>query len=237
MNIVVFGANGPTGRLLTRQALDAGHNVTALTRRPADFPLSHPSLTVAAGDVLDAGDVDAVVAGQDVALSALGVPYGRTPVAVYSEGARNILSSMGKHGVRRFAGVTSSATEPNPRPQGGFFFEKVLQPFVIGVLGRTVYADMRRMEQLVRTSDLDWTIVRPSGLFDAADVSDYRTGEGHVDGTFTARSDLADLLLRQATDDTWARKVVAIATTENTPTMLQMLRNEAVKNEPATTPR
>jgi len=228
MNIVVFGANGPTGRLLTRQALDAGHRITALTRHPEAFPLSHASLTVVAGDALDAGDVDAVVAGQDVVLSALGVPYGRAPVSIYSGSARNILDSMKRHGVRRFAGVTSSATEPNPRPQGGFFFEKVLQPFVIGVLGRTVYADMRRMEALVRASDVDWTIVRPSGLFDTPDVSDYVTGEGHVDGTFTARADLADLLLRQATESDWTHKVVAIATRENTPTMLQMLRSEAV---------
>ena len=228
MNIVVFGANGPTGRVLTQRALDAGHQVTALTRRPAEFPPSHPSLTVVYGDVFNADDVDAVVTGQDAALSTLGVPYGRTEVHVYSQGARNILTAMERNGVRRFAGVTSSATQPNPRPQGGFFFEKVVQPFVIGVLGRTVYADMRRMEELVRASPLDWTIVRPSGLFDAETVSDYRTGEGHVDGTFTSRADLADLLLRQATDDTWTRKLVAIATLENTPTMLQMLRREAV---------
>jgi nucleoside-diphosphate-sugar epimerase len=228
MNIVIFGANGPTGRLLTERALDTGHRVTALTRRSAGFPLAHPSLTVVQGDVLDATDVDAVMAGQDVALSALGVPYGRTPVTVYSEGARNILSAMHNHGVRRFAGITSSATEPNPRPQGGFFFEKVLQPFVIGVLGRTLYADMRRMEALMCASDIDWTILRPSGLFDADAVSDYRTGEGHVDGTFTSRADLADLLLRQATDDTWSRRMVAIATTENAPTMWEMMRKEAV---------
>ena len=228
MNIVIFGANGPTGRLLTQRALDAGHRVTALTRSPTDFPLAHRSLTVIGGDALNADDVDAAVAGQDVALSTLGVPYGRTPVTVYSEGARNILAAMEHHSVRRFAGVTSSATEPNPRSQGGFFFEKVLQPLVVGVFGRTVYADMRRMETIVRTSDVDWTIVRPSGLFDADTVSDYRTGEGHVDGTFTSRADLAHLLLRQATEPTWARKVVAIATTENTPTMLQVLRREAV---------
>lgn len=228
MNIVVFGANGPTGRLLTERALDAGHRVTALTRRPADFPLTHPNLSVVGGDVLNAADVDAVVTGNDVVLSALGVPYGRSPVSVYSEGARNILSAMQRNGVRRFAGVTSSATEPNPRAQGGFFFEKVLQPFVIGVLGRTVYADMRRMEAVVRASSVEWTIVRPSGLFDAETVSDYRTAEGHTDGTFTSRADLADLLLRQATNATWARTTVAITTVENTPTMLQMLRREAL---------
>ena len=39
MRLSVFGANGATGRLLVRQALDAGHEVTAVTRRPAEFPL------------------------------------------------------------------------------------------------------------------------------------------------------------------------------------------------------
>ena len=32
MRIVIFGANGLTGRLLTEQALAAGHHVTAVTR-------------------------------------------------------------------------------------------------------------------------------------------------------------------------------------------------------------
>ena len=39
MRIVVFGANGPTGRLLTAQAVERGHEVAAVTRRPAGFPL------------------------------------------------------------------------------------------------------------------------------------------------------------------------------------------------------
>ncbi len=39
MQVVVFGANGPTGRLVTRQAVAEGHEVTAVTRHPATFPL------------------------------------------------------------------------------------------------------------------------------------------------------------------------------------------------------
>lgn len=34
MNLTIFGANGPTGRLLTRLAIDAGHRVVAVTRHP-----------------------------------------------------------------------------------------------------------------------------------------------------------------------------------------------------------
>jgi len=59
---------------------------------------------------------------------------------------------------------------------GGFFFRKVLQPFFIGVVGRTLYADLKRMETLVENSSLDWTIVRSSGLFWAPAVTELPGG-------------------------------------------------------------
>ncbi|MGO7983317.1 NAD(P)-dependent oxidoreductase, partial [Rhizobium johnstonii] len=128
MRIVVFGANGPTGRLLVEQAMGDAHDVVAVTRRPSDFPLAGPRLTVVEADVYDADAVAAVFAGADAVLSTLGVPYGRAPITVYSRGAENILAAMARHGVRRFACVSSSATDPAAGPHGGFFFERVLQP-------------------------------------------------------------------------------------------------------------
>jgi putative NADH-flavin reductase len=227
MRIVVFGANGPTGHLLVSQALDAGHEVTAVTRRPEKFPLKDSNLTVAGADVLDQSAVDTVVRGANAVLSTLGVPYGREPVTVYSVGARNILAAMERHRVRRLVVVSSSATDPKPYADAGFFFNRVLQPFVVNVLGKTVYEDMRRMEDLVRNSNVDWTIVRPSGLFDAEFVSDYDLAEDHIGGRFTARSDLAAAILAQVDDQRYVRKIVAVATSTNVPSMAQLVLREA----------
>ncbi|GAB3989425.1 hypothetical protein GCM10029978_114500 [Actinoallomurus acanthiterrae] len=77
MRIAVFGANGPTGRLLTGQALAAGHRVAAVTRQPGSFPLHHDRLEVVGADVLDPAAVDAAVAERDAVLSTLGVPAGQ----------------------------------------------------------------------------------------------------------------------------------------------------------------
>ena len=74
MKFVVFGANGPTGRLTTGLALAGGHTVTAVTRRPAEFPFSGPGVRVVKADVMDPAAVDAAVAGQDAVISTLGVP-------------------------------------------------------------------------------------------------------------------------------------------------------------------
>jgi uncharacterized protein YbjT (DUF2867 family) len=88
---------------------------------------------------------------------------------------------------------------------------------------------MRRMEELVRSSDLAWTIMRPSGLFDAPAVTKYELHEDQAPGIFTSRADLAASLIEQAGDTRFIRKAVAVTTSEGAPTVFQMMRREAFK--------
>ena len=127
--------------------------------------------------------------------------------------------------------MSSSAVSPHPEPLGGFVFEKVLQPYVVNKLGRTLYEDMRRMEAIVSASDLAWTIVRPSGLFEAPTVSDYAVAIDHIGHRFTARIDLADCLLRQALGDTHARSTIAVATPSAKPSMLKLIWQEGIRKK------
>ena len=229
MKIAVFGANGPTGRLLTRLALDDDHDVVAFTRHPDGFPIDHPRLEVVAGDVHDAAAVASAVVGADAVLSTLGVPFAKTPITVYSEGVTNVVAGMHAAGVKRLAVVSSSAVSPHPEPLGGFVFEKIMQPYVVNRLGRTLYDDMRRMEAIVAASDLAWTIVRPSGLFEAPAVSEYGVEIDHIGHRFTSRIDLADCLLRQALGDTWARSTIAVATLGAKPSMVKLIWQEGIR--------
>lgn len=227
MNIVVFGANGPTGRHVVDRAAGEGHTVTAVTRHPDDFPVRGARVRVAEADVYDAGAVERVVEGQDAVVSVLGVPFSREPVSVYSTGAAHITQAMTKHGVRRLVAVTSTVLFDMRAPDEGFLFARVLEPAVVRFMGRTVYADMRRMEDVIRTSGLDWTVLRPGGLFDAPGVSGYRTGTSRLPGRYTARPDLAHELLRQAVGRGNVGEYVDVRTTEGTPTFLQLIRKEA----------
>lgn len=61
MKLVVFGANGATGRLLTEQALVEGHSVTAFTRHPETFPLRQDRLPLMRGDVFELAAVEQAV--------------------------------------------------------------------------------------------------------------------------------------------------------------------------------
>jgi putative NADH-flavin reductase len=210
MNIVIFGANGPTGQILTKQALASGHTVVAVTRHPEAFPLRNDRLQVMRGDVFDLSSVEQAVAGQDAVLSTIGVPYSRKPITVYSQGTANILQAMNHHDVRRLVCVSSGATNPHYDPQEGFLFGRIIKP----IFGRTLYADMDRMETLVMNSDLDWTIVRPAGLFNTPTVTHYQVAQAYMvpGGRKTSRADLADFMLQQLTTDQYVHRAVAIAT-------------------------
>ena len=236
MKLAIFGANGPTGQLLTKQALAEGHTVTAVTRHPETFPLQHEHLQVMGGDVYDLAAVKQAVAGQDAVLSSLGVPFTRKPITIYSQGISNIIEAMKHHGVRRLICVTSSATEPHADPQKGFIMEKILQPLMMNTFGKTTYADMRRMEKLVVNSDLDWTIVRPSGLFHTESITDYQVAEAFLSGTFTSRADLADCMLQQVTDKCYLCKPVAVITSSPQPSLLSFFGAEAFQRRPGWNP-
>ena len=106
-----------------------------------------------------------------------------------------------------------------------------MQPYVVNHLGKTVYDDMRRMEAVVSETDLSWTIVRPSGLFEAPAVSDYAVAVDHIGCRFTARIDLADCLLRQAVSDAYARSAIAVATPSATPSMLKLIWQEGIRKK------
>jgi len=229
MNIVVFGANGATGQHLTKQALAEGHAVTAVTRHPETFPLRGARLQVMWGDAYDLASVEQAIAGQDAVLSTLGVPFTRKPITIYSQGIAHIIAAMNRYGVRRLACISSSATGGEHDTGGGFLFDKVLQPIVLSTIGRTTYADMARMEALVMSSDLDWVIVRPSGLFETPVVTDYHVAETQIRGQFTSRTDLADFLLKQASQDQYLRRVMAIATYSMTPSVFAFMTQEAFK--------
>ncbi|MGV0643158.1 NAD(P)H-binding protein [Mycolicibacterium sp. XJ2546] len=224
MHIAIFGANGPTGRLVTRRVLDAGHSAVAVTRRPADFPFTDDRLDVAGADARDAAAVGDVVAGADAVLSSLGVPFRFGPIDTYSLGVKNIVAAMRANEVRRLVAVSSTGGHHYPDRVDPPFALRIIEPVITRTIGKSTYDDQRRMEDIVFGSGLDWTVVRPSGLFDLPRPTNYIAGEVDPVGMFTARVDLADYMTRLAGDMTTAAKTVVVSTTEQVPTMWQMAR-------------
>jgi uncharacterized protein YbjT (DUF2867 family) len=235
MKIVIFGGNGPTGRLTTERVLAAGHRAVAVTRRPGDFPLADPRLSVVGADVRQPGALTDILAGADVVLSALGVPFTRGRVDTYSVGTANVIRAMRTTGVRRLEVVSSSGAYPSRGKSGVPLSLRLLGPIITRTIGKSVSDDIRRMEVIVRDSGLDWTIVRAYGLFDLPEPTNYSAAEADPISAFTARIDLADCLVRVDSDATTIGSTLSVSTTEHTPTLWQVIAREAFKT-PAVQP-
>jgi putative NADH-flavin reductase len=208
--ITVFGATGGTGREVVRLALDRGHDVTAVARRPEQLDIASERLVVRPGDVLEYDSLPPALAGADAVLSTLGSAAGRAATTVYSTGVANILKAMQEAEVRRFVGV--SAAPVVPREASGRFERTILFPILHRFFGGA-YDDMRRMEDVLGASTVDWTVLRPPMLTDKPARRHYRTalGENVRRGRSITRADLAAAML-DALDDTSAfRAAVGVA--------------------------
>ncbi len=216
MKITVFGATGGVGREVVRQALDAGHEVTAVVRDPARLPVpAHERLRVATVvDVTDPEAVLSVVSGRDAVVSALGAANNKqaraTPVA--GPALRAITSAMERAGVPRLSAV--SAAPVGPLPEGeGFFTRAVVYPLLRRLL-RDLYTDLADMEAVMAAGTTEWTVVRPPMLRNGPHTGTYRRAiDANVPGGRSVpRADVADALLTALTDPACTRRAVGVAT-------------------------
>jgi putative NADH-flavin reductase len=211
MKITVFGATGGIGGHVVRQALGAGHNVTAVVRDPARFDVSHPALEVATVPGLTDPEVlRPVLEASDAAISGVG-PRGRKDGPIASSTTRGILRAMEASGVRRFVAVSAVPVGPVPKGEG-FVNRRILLP-LISAFARDVYVDLAEMEDEIRRSTTEWTIVRPPKLTNKPLSGKYRTivGENVPRGYTISRADVAHLMLRVLEQPETIKQAIGIA--------------------------
>lgn len=171
MRIAVIGATGRTGLHVVEQALARGHHVTALARRPEVIALHDERLLTAAADVLDRAALEEPLSGSSAVVSTLGIGSSRAPTVLYSHGTANVLHAMQTHGISKLTVI--SAAPVAPRAGQPFLERRIVMPILDRVFGAT-YDDMRRMETLLRSSDVDWISLRPPRLVDKKASGTYR---------------------------------------------------------------
>ena len=103
-------------------------------------------------------------------------PRSRKDTTVASTSTRTILRAMEAAGVHRFTAVSAAPVGPTPEDDS-FVNRRILYP-VIKSLFREIYADLARMEDEIRRSGTEWTIVRPPRLTDKPRTGSYRTAIG-----------------------------------------------------------
>jgi putative NADH-flavin reductase len=206
MKILVFGATGPTGKLIISQGLELGYKMTAFVRNPERLPIRHANLTIITGNVFDRETVQSAVEGHDVILSALG--NGKSLKGnVFSEGTKNIVNAMKNSPCRR--AIIMSAYGVGESINN---VPKLLKMIYNSILKNT-FDDKALGEKYLKQSNLDWTLVHPVILTNKPNTGSYRKGEliSISSVPMISRSDVAELMLKLVNDRTSIRRTIVIS--------------------------
>jgi uncharacterized protein YbjT (DUF2867 family) len=172
-----------------------------LARSAHTIAIEDPRLEKIRGDALDRAAVVRALDGASAVIQVLGVPI--TPETVLkgtkllSGASRVLVEAMRIACVRRLIAVTGLEAGDS-RGTAGFLHARVLFPLIL----QRIYDDKSAQEEIIRSSGLDWTVVRPGILTDGPATGRYRvlTDAKSWRGGFISRRDVADFLIRQITD-------------------------------------
>jgi uncharacterized protein len=168
MKLIMFGPTGMIGSRILNEALQRGYTLTAITRDPARFSVTHKTLTVVAGNALDPANVATLAKGHDAVLSAMG-PGGSSAETIV-QAAQALTNGLSRAGIRRLIVVGGAGTldvAPDVRLMDSPNFVEECRPLAIAHL---------EAYNLYQASNLDWSFVCPAAEIAPGD----RTGNFQV---------------------------------------------------------
>jgi putative NADH-flavin reductase len=211
MKIAIIGATGFVGSHLVKEALQRGHQVTAIVRTAAKVKLNHPNLSVKQGDVLQQEELAGLLAGQEVVLSAYNAGWDNPHLYEdFLTGSQSIQSSAKEAGIRRLLVVGGAGSlEIAPGVQ------LVDTPDFPAQYKQGASAARDYLNLLRRETDLEWTFLSPAILMhpgtSGVRTGKYRTSRDHP--VFNEQSvskisveDLAVALLDEAEQNQFVRQ-------------------------------
>lgn len=157
MKIAVVAASGRIGSRIVNEALDRGHEVTAVVRHPEKVTTQSPRLTVVQGDALDASSLANAIRGHEVVVSAYSPGFGpNDDQSLFSVAARNLIEAVKQtEGARLImvGGAGSLEVAPGVRLVDTPEFPDFVRPHSLA--GAESF-------RILRESDIDWTYFSPS---------------------------------------------------------------------------
>lgn len=171
MRIAVFGASGRIGSRIVNEALDRGHQVTAIVRHPETYTETRPNLDVAKGDIFNSQDVESSVFDNDVVVSAYNFTQGAPP-STLSEVAVPLINGLKQAGVKRLiivGGAGSLEVSPGVQLVDTPDFPEAYKPSAL--------AHRDALKVYMKEKELEWTYVSPAAeIAPGVRTGSYRTG-------------------------------------------------------------
>lgn len=217
MTFAIFGATGNTGMLTARYCLRAGHKARALVRDPRKMPAlpEDPGggIEIIKGDATNPLAVAELIRGADIVVAALGPRDLQTGFKVHSSAALHLSRLMPEAGISRYvtvSGASVSVPEDKFSVRGKFFSSAAyLFAKTSGNL-KKMLADKQKEYEILKGSELDWTVVRPPWIVPGDYERDANITPSKLTGSKVRAPELAKAVVDIALDGRFNKQAVFI---------------------------
>jgi putative NADH-flavin reductase len=215
--IVIIGATARSGRVIIRQALAAGYQVTGLARSPQKLDIKDANLTLVKGDVRDVETLKAAMSGDEVVICMVGKSAPTDPtqpigqVDLYTVMGVNLIEAMKSRGNKRLIMASSTGVEHRVDPDATSPEGESMSD-MWRFNARYLYGDMADMETLIEESGLEYILLRPGFMVEDPARHDlqFTVGGGTPKQRTITYEDFAEFVLDQVDSDEYLNKAVGM---------------------------
>ncbi len=212
MKITILGSTGFVGKVLIKKAIAAGYQVKTLARSPEKLEEFKDKIEIIKGSVFESSSVEAAIEGAEVVLSTIGPPQ-RNPgdPVQYEKAMKDIVSAMNKYGIKRYIHI-GGAGHSGGENEEWTLSRKSLR-FFLTLFSKQILVAKHLEWEVLKTSDLDWTLVRPPRITNEEASGNILANEKRLESLKVSVGDLTDFILEQITSKDWIRKAPLVSST------------------------
>jgi putative NADH-flavin reductase len=210
MKIAVFGSTGFVGKVLVRKALSAGYQIRTLVRNPEKLGDLKDRVEFIQGNFFDPSMIDTTISGTEAVLSTVCLPPGlRGDTVPYHKAMQHLVEAMKLHGIKRLIHI-GGAVHPGGENEIWTRKRRFLRVF-LNLLSKPVLIAKQQEWEVLKSSDLDWTLVRPPRITRRKATGILTIDEKNLKSLKVSVEDLTDFMIEQISARDWIRKAPLIS--------------------------
>jgi putative NADH-flavin reductase len=210
MKIAILGSTGFVGKVLINKAVVAGYQIKTLARYPERLDYIKDKVEIIKGSVFEPLSIDATIEDTQAVISTIGPPPDKKcDPSLFENAMKDIVKSMDKHGVKRYIHI-GGAGHAGGEDEKWTLKRRFLRLF-LNLFGKQILVAKHLEWEVLKTSDLDWTLVRPPRIANEVASGDISANEKKLESLKVSVGDLTDFILEQITSKEWIRKAPLVS--------------------------
>jgi putative NADH-flavin reductase len=210
MKIAILGSTGFVGKVLLPKALENGYQLKTLVRDPQKLGIYKEKIDFVVGNASEADKLEKTVVGTDAVLSTLPPIISTNEPEKYADVMKDLVTMLERNAIKRLIHI-GGAVHGGGTNENWTLGRKFLR-FYLNIVCKPVLIAKQLEWEVLRKSNLDWTLVRPPRITKDKPIGHLIADERNLAAVQVNVEDLTEFILNQINSSEWIGKAPLVAT-------------------------